>query len=175
MLECGDPPVQFVGLNGEQYAYRRCGQGDRTILLLHGVAETSKVFWRRFLPHFERDYSLVALDLRGHGDSARPPRGYTATDQAQLVAQVIDALGLGQPVLLGHSLGGIIATKFAILFPNRLAGLIVYDSPLGRGLWRTLTLIASLPPMATLLTAAIMTPGLGRESDLPIIVAGGGA
>ena len=49
-----DPKPQYVNINGEIYCYRESGEGDEVIILLHGLAETSKVFWRKFIPYFQK-------------------------------------------------------------------------------------------------------------------------
>jgi pimeloyl-ACP methyl ester carboxylesterase len=65
-------------------------------------------------------------------------------------------------ILLGHSLGGIIATRFAIMFPDRVSKLIIYDSPLSAGFWKDLWWVARLPPGGAVIVGAIMIPVLGQ-------------
>jgi len=161
MSECGDPGPQFVSIEGGRYCYRRGGEG-RVVLVLHGLTDSSRLVWREFFCRFEKEYTIVAMDLRGHGDSEKPEDGYAPADQARLVAAFIDKLGLDRPVLLGHSLGGIIAAKFAILFPQRLIGLVICDSPLGAGFWKNLRLAARLPLKGVAMVGTTMIPLLGR-------------
>jgi pimeloyl-ACP methyl ester carboxylesterase len=156
-----DPVCRYITIDECQYCYRQSGQGPG-IVLLHGMAETSKIFWRGFIPYFENQYTVVAMDLRGFGDSDKPKRGYEPEAQAQVVACLVEELGLDKPVLLGHSLGGIIATKFAILFPDKLHRLIIYDSPVGGGFLQNLGLVAKMPAKGVILMGILLIPLVGR-------------
>lgn len=161
MSRFNSPEAQFITVDGGRYCYRRSGEG-RAILLLHGLTDSGRFLWREFIRHFENEYTVIAVDLRGHGDSEKPKRGYAPADQAWLVAAFIDRLGLDRPVLLGHSLGGIIAAKFAILFPDRLSKLIISDSPLGAGFWKNLGLVTRIPRRGVAIVGLTMVPFLGR-------------
>ena len=161
MTELGIPEARFVSVSGRRYCYRITGEGQ-AILLLHGLTDSSRVVWQDFVREFENQYTLVAIDLPGHGESESIRRGYTPTDQAKLVAAIIEMLKLSRPVLLGHSLGGIIAAKFAVLFPNRLSKLIICDSPLGAGFWRNLKLVNHVSVKGVTLVGVTLIPGLGR-------------
>src|SRR5947208_15918750 len=80
----------------------------RPMLLLHGIGMDWRVWQavsRRLRPHFH----LYLLDLRGHGSSAKPESGYTLAHYAADVEDVIDTLGLRDVVLVGSSLGGMVA------------------------------------------------------------------
>jgi pimeloyl-ACP methyl ester carboxylesterase len=161
MYRPGDPEAQFITIDGGKYCYRKTGEGS-PILLLHGITDSSRFFWTEFFQCFRNEYTVIALDLRGHGESEKPKHGYSAVDQAQLVAAFISKLGLDRVILLGHSLGGIIATRFTIVFPDRVSKLIIYDSPLGAGFWKDLWWVTRLPPGGAAIVGAIMVPVLGR-------------
>lgn len=155
-----DPRPEFVTIDGDKYCYRKSGHGP-PIVLLHGLSETSKYFWRKFIAHFEDRYEIFALDLRGHGDSVKPRSGYKPGDQAEWIAKFIKELQIERPVLLGHSLGGIIAGKFAIMYPDSLSKLVIYDSPLAEGFWSAVRLGFRMP-LAVLILGPLLIPGLGR-------------
>ena len=157
-----DPKPQYVNLNGEVYCYRESGEGDEVIILLHGLAETSKVFWRKFIPYFQKNYKIIAIDLRGHGNSEKTISGYAPEDQAQLISQIIHLLGIEAPIILGHSLGGIIAIQLAISYPKDLSKLIIYDSPIGTNFYQNLGLLTSVPLHVVLSFGIVLIPGVGN-------------
>jgi pimeloyl-ACP methyl ester carboxylesterase len=98
-------------------------------LLLHGLGVGGSVFQafaRRLLPHL----AVVAPDLRGHGQSDAPPSGYSPTDYALDVAELIDDR-LAPPVpVVGHSLGALVGLKLAELRPDLVRWLVLLDPPL---------------------------------------------
>jgi pimeloyl-ACP methyl ester carboxylesterase len=95
--------------------------------MLHGVA-TNLAFWFfRILPPIARRFRVTAYDLRGHGRSEITPRGYTTREQAEDLVAVLDALGIGRPHLVAHSLGAAVALHAAVLFPQRVASLTLMD------------------------------------------------
>jgi pimeloyl-ACP methyl ester carboxylesterase len=74
---------------------------------------------------------FVAVDLRGHGFSDKPPTGYGVEEHVRDVLELIDALGLERPILLGHSIGGAIATFAAEAAGDRVGGLVLFDAVVG--------------------------------------------
>jgi non-heme chloroperoxidase len=105
-------------------------QGDPSgtpMLLLHGVTDS----WFSFdpvLPHLPDSINAIALTQRGHGDADRPATGYRTRDYAADVAAAVDALGLSDVVVVGHSMGATNAQRFAIDHPDRLRGLVLAAS-----------------------------------------------
>ena len=98
------------------------------LLFLHGFSNDAHV-WDWCAPTFAPHYRVVALDHRGHGDSDRDPEGrYDHETMARDVATVLESLGAERVVLVGHSLGGRVAMRFAGLFPEKVAGLVIVDS-----------------------------------------------
>jgi pimeloyl-ACP methyl ester carboxylesterase len=106
------------------------GETAGTVLLVHGFATSRAENWRRlgWYGAFERKHwRIVALDLRGHGESAKPhdPAAY---GQAALVGDIVglmDHLGLGRVDLMGYSMGARLSLQTAIEHPERVANLIV--------------------------------------------------
>jgi non-heme chloroperoxidase len=105
-------------------------QGDASgvpLLLLHGVTDS----WRSFelvLPHLPNSVRAFALTQRGHGDSSRPAAGYRFKDFSSDVAAFMDAVGIDAAVVAGHSMGSVIAQRFAIDKPDRVRQLVLIDS-----------------------------------------------
>lgn len=105
-------------------------QGVRSgtpVIALHGVTDS----WRSFqplLPHLCPTLRLFALSQRGHGDSERPAQGYRPRDFAADVLRLMDTLGLPRAVIVGHSMGGVNALRFAIDHPRRVLGLVLAGS-----------------------------------------------
>jgi pimeloyl-ACP methyl ester carboxylesterase len=98
------------------------------LLFLHGFSNDAHV-WDWAAPAFAESYRVVALDHRGHGDSDRDPEGrYDHETMARDVAAALESLGVVRIVLVGHSLGGRVAMRFAGLFPEQVAGLVIVDS-----------------------------------------------
>ena len=103
------------------------GEGP-PLVLIHGFA-ASLGWWDQIAPDLAKDHTVVRLDLIGHGGSAAPSAGYTIEDQAQVVASVLDSLNLDRVTVIGHSMGGEVATALAEANPVRIARLILIDSP----------------------------------------------
>jgi len=101
-------------------------RGDREgvpVVLLHGLSDS----WRAFepvLPHLPHSVHAYAVTQRGQGDASRPG-SYRLDDLVDDLAQFMDAVGLSSAVVGGHSMGSIVATRFAILHPDRTAGLVL--------------------------------------------------
>jgi pimeloyl-ACP methyl ester carboxylesterase len=99
------------------------------VLLLHGLGVGGSVFQafaRRLLPHL----AAVAPDLRGHGESDAPPSGYTPTDYARDLTELIKDMQLGRVPVVGHSLGALVGLKLAELRPELVWWLVLLDPPL---------------------------------------------
>jgi pimeloyl-ACP methyl ester carboxylesterase len=85
-------------------------------VLIHGISSSS-LSWIRVAPALAEYARVIAVDLKGHGDSERPARGYRLTDQTDEVAGLVDALGLRDIRLIGHSWGGAVSAILAALPP----------------------------------------------------------
>ena len=98
------------------------------LLMLHGFGNDAHV-WDELAPRLAASYRTLALDLRGHGDSDRDPeRRYDHLSMARDVEAVCQGLELKRLVLVGHSMGGRVAMRFAGRNPEKLAGLVIVDS-----------------------------------------------
>ena len=103
------------------------GHAGMPLVLLHGMPSDHST-WAQIAPDLAGGFRVIAPDLRGHGSSARTST-YSLEQMREDLHQLADALGLGQFVLCGHSMGGTVATMFAERYPGRLTGLILVDSP----------------------------------------------
>jgi esterase len=97
------------------------------LVCVHGYTSSADTF-NGFARHFRDRFHIVALDVRGHGESEWSPDGaYSYRDQAGDLAAFADWLGLGQFILLGTSMGGIIAMTYAMEHGQRLRALVLND------------------------------------------------
>jgi pimeloyl-ACP methyl ester carboxylesterase len=102
----------------------RVPPGGRAILMVHGLAGQLHHFNYSLVDEFARETRVVAIDRPGSGYSTREPGHLVALqDQADAIAALIDKLGLGQPLVVGHSLGGAVALTLALRHPGKVAGL----------------------------------------------------
>ena len=100
--------------------------GGRPIVALHGLASTAH-WYERLASRLSRHYRMVAPDQRGHGQTTQAPAGYDWQTLAADVAGFMDALGLDQAAVLGHSWGGNVAINVAARFPERVSKLAMID------------------------------------------------
>jgi pimeloyl-ACP methyl ester carboxylesterase len=97
------------------------------VVLLHGIAGTSAT-WDAVIPRLAEHYDVLAPDLLGHGESAKPRGDYSLGAYANAVRDLLEALGENRATLVGHSLGGGIAMQFAYQFLERCERLVLVDS-----------------------------------------------
>ena len=102
------------------------GRGD-TILFLPGLGDTLDRF-DEFAPSFTDAFHVMGLDRRGQGRSDKPASGYDTTTLANDIKRFLDAKGIRRVILIGHSIAGEEMTRFAGLFPDRLAKLVYLDA-----------------------------------------------
>jgi len=105
------------------------GAGERALVLVHGFTGSRDDF-REQLPPLAALGRTLALDQRGHGGSTNSGKHelYTVANLVDDLAAAFDALGLERADLLGHSLGGAVALRFALAHPDRLASLVLMDT-----------------------------------------------
>jgi pimeloyl-ACP methyl ester carboxylesterase len=140
-------------LHGHQVFYRSAGSGP-VIVLVHGITSTSRT-WANVLPALAEHFTLIAPDLLGHGESAKPRGDYSLGAYASGIRDLLIALGHERATFVGHSLGGGVAMQLAYQFPEHCDRLVLVSSG---GLGREITALlraASLP---------------GSELVLPLLV-----
>lgn len=107
--------TETLSVAGLRLAYDAAGAGDPPMIFIHGWCCDRSYFAPQF-EHFASGHAVVAMDLRGHGESGRPaarPGGYAMDVMADDVLSVAAAAGCDRPVLVGHSLGALIGLSCA--------------------------------------------------------------
>jgi pimeloyl-ACP methyl ester carboxylesterase len=122
------PTSKTLNVNDLALHYLEWGEADAPpIVCVHGYTGSADAF-NALARHLEDRYRVLAPDVRGHGESAWSPTGaYRYADQAGDLAGFADHLGLDQFVLIGTSMGGIIAMAYAAAHAQRLLGLVIND------------------------------------------------
>jgi pimeloyl-ACP methyl ester carboxylesterase len=114
-------------VHGREVGYRLEGQGP-LIVLVHGMAG-SRATWDLVVPALAERFAVLALDLPGHGSSAKPIDGdYSLGSFASIVRDLIVTLGHDRATIVGQSLGGGVAMQFAYQFPSRCERLVLVGS-----------------------------------------------
>jgi pimeloyl-ACP methyl ester carboxylesterase len=116
-----------VRANDIDIAYSDQGSGDVPIVLLHGFP-LDKRMWEQQAQALSGEFRVIAPDLRGHGESQATPGPYTMELLADDLNAFLDALGVGQVVLGGFSMGGYAAFAFYRKYPERVASLMLLDT-----------------------------------------------
>jgi pimeloyl-ACP methyl ester carboxylesterase len=140
-------------LHGHRVFYRAAGSGP-VVVLVHGITSTSAT-WAKVLPYLAERFTIIAPDLLGHGESAKPRGDYSLGAYACGIRDLLTALGHERATFVGHSLGGGVAMQLAYQFPEHCERLVLVSSG---GLGRDITVLlraASLP---------------GSELVLPLLV-----
>ena len=108
-----------------------CGSGELTLIFLHGTAGDHSDFNYQ-VNEFKEKFRVIAYDLRGHGRSFAPQAGYSIRDIASDIDEDLTQLGLlpGTAVIIGHSLGGLVALELASQRIKCLRGIVLIDAPI---------------------------------------------
>ncbi|AST96353.1 alpha/beta fold hydrolase [Shouchella clausii] len=120
---------RYAHVNGIQLHYVEGGeQHSNTVVLLHGFPQ-SWVLWRFVIPDLVKRYRVLAIDLRGYGDSDKPEgiEGYTKANMAKDINDLVTHLRLEKVALIGHDRGARVARRFALDYPDYVAGLCLID------------------------------------------------
>lgn len=123
--------AEYAELDGHRIYYERSGNKSPAVVLVHGwTCDTS--FWRAQVPALSKEFTVVALDLPGHGKSDRPAVTYDLKLFARSVDAVMRAAGIKRAVLAGHSMGASVIRQVLNDYPERVAGLISIDGSVFR-------------------------------------------
>jgi len=155
-LSAQEPPkgaysAEFLPLQIERQdlrmAYRdvkpAANSNGKTVLLLHGK-NFSGFYWERVIRLLaSRGYHVVAPDQIGFGLSSRPDIHYSLHQMAANTRALLDHLGIARVVVVGHSMGGMLATRFTLLYPGMVEKLVLED-PIGLEDYRTFVPYASI-------------------------------
>jgi len=113
--------------NGETIAYRECGKGDKTVVLVHGNMSSS-VHFQTTMEALENDYKVYAVDMRGFGDSSYNSELNSLHDFSIDIQLWIKALDLTNFTILGWSTGGGVVLELAADMPSRVNKVLLLDS-----------------------------------------------
>jgi pimeloyl-ACP methyl ester carboxylesterase len=111
---------------GVKLAFEDCGAGKPAFVFVHGWTCDRSLFGPQ-AEHFARRHRVVSVDLRGHGESDKPHGPYPIAAYADDTAYIIEQLGLGKAVAVGHSMGGIAVLQLAAAHPDRVAAIVMVD------------------------------------------------
>ncbi|MGI8920919.1 MAG: alpha/beta fold hydrolase [Solirubrobacteraceae bacterium] len=121
------PRQQEIVLHGHRVTYRVAGSGEPVVLLIHGIVGCAAQ-WDQVIPMLAERYTVVAPDLLGHGESAKPRGDYSLGAYAASVRDLLVALGHRRATVVGHSLGGGVAMQFAYEYPPFAERLVLVSS-----------------------------------------------
>jgi pimeloyl-ACP methyl ester carboxylesterase len=117
-------------MHHEALAVRTLGEHGTPILLLHGLVG-SQLFWGGPYDRLSRGHRLIAPDLLGFGASPHPESAYSADDQVDALARTLKGLGVHERmIVVGHSLGSLIAIRMAARYPDMVSSVICFSPPL---------------------------------------------
>ncbi len=111
---------------GIKLAYEDRGAGKPAFVFVHGWL-CDRSFFAPQAEYFVRRHRVVSVDLRGHGESDKPEGQYPIAAYADDIAYMIEQLGLGKVLAVGHSMGGAVAFQLAAAHPDRVAGIVMLD------------------------------------------------
>jgi pimeloyl-ACP methyl ester carboxylesterase len=126
-LRDADVPGSYVDVDGSRVHYVEAGRGD-PVVLIHGIFASTFSF-RHTIPELAQQHRVAAFDLRGFGYTDMPEDGdYSLTAQAALIHDAMARLGIDRAAVVGHSMGGDIAMRLALLHPESVSRLVLVDS-----------------------------------------------
>lgn len=121
-------PLSHVTIHGHDVRYRRAGEGNpQAVVLIHGLAGSS-LTWRSVLPALAEDYDVIAPDLLGHGESAKPMGDYSLGAMASGLRDLLAILGVESATIVGQSFGGGVAMQLAYQHPELCDRLVLVGS-----------------------------------------------
>jgi N-formylmaleamate deformylase len=116
----------YIQINGVNLHYYRAGDGTQSLILLHGASDNG-MCWKPTADLLAEEFDVIMPDAQGHGLSDRLGKGFKFSDQAHQVAGLARELGIKDPVIMGHSMGGSCATNVAALYPDLPRAIILED------------------------------------------------
>jgi pimeloyl-ACP methyl ester carboxylesterase len=116
---------------GRSIFYTEEGAGPKSVLLIHGWA-CDGADWAWLSADLSADHRCIALDNRGHGRSTPTPRAYSPRLFAEDAARLVEQLSLDRPIVVGHSMGTIIASVLAVERPDLVGALVLIDPVYGQ-------------------------------------------
>jgi pimeloyl-ACP methyl ester carboxylesterase len=137
-LDLADPDSQFIDINGLTVHYKRMGQGEPAIILLHGFG-ASTFSWEQVMEPLAQHGTVIAFDRPAFGLTERPlppfdgANPYSGDFQVDLLFGLMDELGLEQAILIGNSAGGTVISNAALAHPERVTGMVLVSAAVYTG------------------------------------------
>jgi pimeloyl-ACP methyl ester carboxylesterase len=116
-------------LSAVRLHYLKAGTGKKTLVLIHGFGDTSHM-WIPLFDEFGKNYTIIAPDMRGLGDSSRPEGHYDKKTIAADVHELLKSLGYTRIDLVGHDIGLMVAYAYAAQYPNEVEKLALLEAPI---------------------------------------------
>lgn len=145
-----DSALQTTVRDGVALAHSEVGVGAPPLLFIHGWC-CNRTHWREQVIAFQDRHWTIAVDLRGHGDSDKPDQDYGISGFVDDVAWLCGKIGLEKPVVVGHSMGGVIGMNLVRRHPELARALVMVDSPV-------VPLPEALQPTAEAVFGGLKTP-----------------
>ena len=121
------PPEEFVTAGGVKTHFVTRGKVGTPVVLVHGFG-SSTYSWNANMEALSRSHRVYALDIKGFGLTAKPRDGqYNLAEYTRHLLAFLDVMKLEKPVLVGHSMGGAVVTRLALLHPERVRALVLVD------------------------------------------------
>lgn len=115
--------------SGIRIHYQQVGAGP-DLVMVHGISGNLAVWHLRLVPALSARFRVLTYDLRGHGHSDTPPSGYSPDAMATDLVELLDALDIARPVVMGHSYGADVALYYAANHPERVREVVAIESAL---------------------------------------------
>lgn len=116
-------------VNGVDIHYLKAGSGKKVLVLVHGFGEFSRM-WIPLFDTFGKDYTIIAPDIRGLGDSSHPASGYDKKTAAVDIHELVKSLGHEKIYLVGHDIGLMVAYAYAAQYPAEVEKLALLEAPI---------------------------------------------
>ena len=118
-----------ANLTGAKIHYLKAGAGKKKLVLIHGFGDTSHM-WIPLFEEFGKDYTIIAPDMRGLGESSRPTTGYDKKTMAADIHELVKGLGYQKINLVGHDIGLMVAYSYAAQYPSEVEKLALLEAPI---------------------------------------------
>lgn len=117
-----------IDINGESFYYSRSGVQNGPVLIFSNSLGTASEMWKRQLPVFETDFSILNYDTRGHGRSVKNVGPYTIDQLGEDVIRLMDALDIEKAAFCGISMGGLIGQWLGVNAADRISKLVICNT-----------------------------------------------